>query len=107
MRYMPTARQDSLFGCPYKFIIDACSIISQNPNSTYPRHIYVGLWEAIDDLVNRHEIVTCKQIASEVSSGKNDDISKRKSRWARASASASSKSSAALGQKRSICSVAS
>lgn len=77
MRYTPTARQDSLFGCPYKFIIDACSIISQNPNSTYPRHIYVGLWEAIDDLVNRHEIVTCKQIASEVSSGKNDDISKQ------------------------------
>lgn len=77
MKYTPAAIQDSLFGYPYRFIIDACSIISQNPNSTYPRHIYVGLWEAIDELVNKREIVTCRQIASEVSSGKNDDLSKQ------------------------------
>lgn len=77
MRYTPTARQDSLFGYPYRFIIDACSIISQNQNSTYPRQIHIGLWEAIDELVKKHEIVTCRQIATEVSSGKNDDLSKQ------------------------------
>ena len=76
MKYVPTIRQASIFSEPYRYIIDACSIISQNPNGTYSRDVNIGLWNEIDALVKRREIVTCKQIADEVLSGKRSDPAK-------------------------------
>lgn len=77
MKYTPTPRQLALFSDHYRYIIDACSIISQNPKSLYPRSVHKGLWEEIDALVESREIVTCGQIANEVCSGKSDDIANR------------------------------
>lgn len=82
MRYAPVLKQPSLFGEPYRYIIDACSIISQNPKSRYPRSVHEGLWDEIDALVKSHEIVTCRQIANEVLSGKKEDTAMR---WVRGS----------------------
>lgn len=74
MRRVPTSRQLSLFGEPYRYIIDACSMITQNQSSLYPRSVHKGLWDQIDALVKSRELVTCRQIANEVLSGKEDDI---------------------------------
>lgn len=82
MRYAPVPKQPSLFGEPFRYIIDACSIISQNTKAQYPRSVYEGLWDEIDDLVKSRELVTCRQIANEVLSGKREDTAMR---WVRSS----------------------
>ena len=79
MKYSPEPRQPTLFERTYKYIIDACSVISQNPSpALYPRNIYKGLWEEIDALAKSRKLVTCRQIANEIITGKREDTA---SRW--------------------------
>jgi len=67
MKYSPQPLQLPLFERPYRYIIDACSIIAQNPApQPYPREVHQGLWAHIDELVRLKEIVTCGQIAREI-----------------------------------------
>lgn len=66
MRYRREPEQLPLFGPPYRFIIDACSIFAQNPNSSFPRKVHASLWQRIDDLVANQEVVTCGQVRREV-----------------------------------------
>lgn len=73
MKYVPATRQASIFGEPHRYIIDACSIISQNPRGSYSRDVNIGLWKEIDALVERRELVTCRQIADEVLLGRKGD----------------------------------
>lgn len=77
MKYVRSIRQESLVRSQYKYIIDACSIISQNPRGSYPRDVHVGLWKEIEALVDRRQIVTCRQIVREVSFGKRGDLAKK------------------------------
>ena len=67
MKYSPQQLRLQLFKPPYRYAIDACSIIAQNPvPHAYPREVHESLWSRIDDLVRRKEIVTCGQVAREV-----------------------------------------
>ena len=77
MRYVPAPRQPSLFGEPYRYIIDACSMISQNSMRLYSRNVHKGLWEEIDALAASRELITCKQVANEILAGKKDDFAKQ------------------------------
>lgn len=73
MRYVPAPRQPSLFGEPYRYVIDACSMICQNPASPCSRSAHKGLWEEIDALAASRELITCRQVANEILAGKEDD----------------------------------
>jgi hypothetical protein len=64
--------QMTLIPPPYRYIIDACSIISQKSDEPHRRSVYCTLWQKIDDLVRSAEIVICSEIKDEV----EDDILK-------------------------------
>ena len=76
MRYISEPRQSSIFDINFKYIIDACSVFSQNVGASYPRTVYKGLWDEIDGLARTRELVICRQIANEILSGKKDDLAK-------------------------------
>lgn len=75
MRYINTPQQLSLFGPPYEYIIDACSMIAQNANSAFPRALHPVQWSYIDEMVRVQKIVTCEQIRREICDT-GDDVSK-------------------------------
>lgn len=62
--------QLNLFGettsLPYKYIIDACSIISQKNSEPNRRDVFKSLWKYIDELVRDNIIVTCSEVADEI-----------------------------------------
>lgn len=49
-----------------KYIIDTSAILSQKTDELYRRTIYTSLWNRIDEMVQKHIIVTCSEIALEV-----------------------------------------
>ena len=63
--------QMTLFPLPYKYIIDASSILAQKPTDTFPRLVHNSLWEAIEKSIKEKTIVTCSEIEEE---DKKDDI---------------------------------
>ena len=63
--------QLELFPTPYKYIIDASSIISQKNNEKHRRQVYKKMWEQIEKYMEKQIIVTCSEIAEEV---KDKDI---------------------------------
>lgn len=58
--------QLTLFPVPYRYIIDASSLISQNPNQPHTKLVYHSLWEKISSAMKERLIVTCSEIADEV-----------------------------------------
>ena len=60
-----------LIPLPYKYIIDSCSIFSQKPDEPNRRRVFKGLWQNIDDLIEKQVIVTCSEIVSEI---KDDEL---------------------------------
>lgn len=58
--------QMRLFGPPYKYIIDASSILSQKENEAHRRRVYRSQWERIDKYIEEKVIVTCSEIADEI-----------------------------------------
>lgn len=67
MRYQPQPYQPELFPPSYKYIIDANIVFAQNPSpQPYPRDVWPGMWELIDELVKSKEIVTCRQVSREI-----------------------------------------
>lgn len=66
MRYIKSPEQLQLLSPPYRYIIDACSVIAQNPDNAYPRDVHKTQWQHIDDMVRLQEIITCSQIQQEV-----------------------------------------
>ncbi len=63
--------QLTLFKLPYKYLIDASSILAQKPTDTLPRQVYKSLWEMIEKSIVEQTIVTCSEIEEEV---KKDDV---------------------------------
>lgn len=63
--------QLTLLNLPYKYIIDASSIISQKDNDFHPRNTYKTLWDKIDKFIVDGLIVTCSEIADEI---KDDEL---------------------------------
>ena len=63
--------QLTLFKLPYKYLIDASSILAQKPTDTLPRQVYKSLWEMIEKCIEEKTIATCSEIEEEV---KNDEI---------------------------------
>ena len=61
-----SAYQPTLFPPPYRYVMDACSIISQKPDEPHRRHVYSSMWKMIDKLVFEKTIVTCSEIEIEV-----------------------------------------
>ena len=57
-----------------KYIIDASSILSQNPTEKHRRHVQKSLWEKIDSYIHDGIIVTCSEVAGEI---KDKDIKSR------------------------------
>jgi len=51
---------------PYKYIIDASSIFSQNPGEHQSRTVNVSLWRLIEQLIQSQTIVTCSEIFDEI-----------------------------------------
>ncbi|MDR1166824.1 MAG: DUF4411 family protein [Deltaproteobacteria bacterium] len=49
-----------------KYIIDTCSINSQKSNAKYDRTTFVTLWQKLDDLIRRKEIVIISLIYDEI-----------------------------------------
>ena len=58
--------QMTLFPLPYKYIIDASSIFSQKPDEPNRRRVFKGLWQKIDNYIEKQVIVTCSEIESEI-----------------------------------------
>ena len=58
--------QMTLFTPPYKYIIDASSILSQKADRQYRRKVHKTLWDHIDQFVSEQIIVTCSEIAGEI-----------------------------------------
>jgi len=56
---------------PYRYIIDASSILSQKPNESNRRIVNKSMWEFIDSLISEQAIVTCSEILEEI---KDDDL---------------------------------
>lgn len=63
--------QLTLIKPPYKYIIDASSILAQKPTDVLPRQVHKSLWEMIEKSIEDQIIVTCSEIEEEV---KKDDI---------------------------------
>ena len=63
--------QLTFFEPPYRYIIDASSILSQKENETHRRRVYRSQWEKIDNYIEKQVIVTCSEIADEI---KDDTI---------------------------------
>jgi len=51
---------------PYKYIIDTSSILSQKDNEIYRRDVYKRKWVQIDELIRKHEIITCCEVIDEI-----------------------------------------
>ena len=62
----PHSGQMTLIPPPYRYVIDACSIISQKADEPHRRNVYNTLWQKIEELVNSKEIVICSEILAEV-----------------------------------------
>jgi len=60
------AEQMSLIPLPYRYVMDACSIISQKSDEPHRRSVYSSLWKNIDEMVKAKEIVICSEIKDEV-----------------------------------------
>lgn len=56
---------------PYKYLIDASSILTQKPTDAFPRRVHKSLWDTIDRCIEEKYIATCSEIEEEV---KNDDV---------------------------------
>ncbi len=56
----------SLFELNYKYIIDTSAILTQKDDEKHSRKVFGGLWNNIDSMIKRNEIVTCSEIALEV-----------------------------------------
>lgn len=54
-----------------RYIIDTSTMLSQKADEQYRRKVYQSLWNKIDEMVQRQQIVTCSETASEV---QDDDI---------------------------------
>lgn len=51
---------------PYRYIIDTCSILSQKADEPHRRSVYNTLWQNIDEMIRKAEIVICSEIEDEV-----------------------------------------
>jgi len=51
---------------PYKYIIDASSIFSQNLGEHHARTVNVSLWHLIEECIRAQRIVTCSEIYEEI-----------------------------------------
>jgi hypothetical protein len=58
--------QIRLFELPYKYIIDASSLLSQKEGEPHNRKTYVTMWENIERYIKEQKIITCSEIAEEV-----------------------------------------
>lgn len=76
MKFTKTPQQLNLESLSYQYIIDTCSILSQNDGFLYPRRVHVGLWREIDKLASESRLVVCSQIEKEVKRGARDDLAK-------------------------------
>ena len=63
--------QMTMFPPPYKYLIDASSILAQKPTDAFPRLVHRSMWEKIEECIRKKSIVTCSEIEEEV---KNDDV---------------------------------
>lgn len=76
MKFTKTPQQLDLESLGYQYIMDICSILSQNDGFLYPRRVHVGLWREIDKLASERRLVVCSQIEKEVKRGARDDLAK-------------------------------
>lgn len=76
MKFTKTPQQLDLESLSYQYIMDTCSILSQNDGFLYPRRVHVGLWREIDKLASERRLVVCSQIEKEVKRGARDDLAK-------------------------------
>ena len=60
--------QLTFFMPPYKYLIDASSIMAQRPRDSLPRQVHKSLWENIEKSIEDKIIVTCSEIEEEVAS---------------------------------------
>ena len=67
------AQQITMFPPPYKYLIDASSVLAQKPTDTFPRLVHKSMWEKIERCIYEKMIVTCSEIEEEV---KKDDVVK-------------------------------
>jgi len=51
---------------PYKYIIDASSMLSQKDGEPNTRAVHKSLWKYIDSLIKNETIVTCSEVAEEI-----------------------------------------
>ena len=63
--------QMTLFNPPYRYLIDASSIMAQKPADVLPRQVHKSLWEMIEKYIEDRTIATCSEIEEEV---KKDDV---------------------------------
>lgn len=69
MKFTKTPQQLEFESLGYQYIMDTCSILSQNDGFLYPRRVHVGLWREIDKLASERRLVVCSQIEKEVKRG--------------------------------------
>ena len=55
-----------LFETPYKYLIDASSLLAQKSSDDLPRQVYKSLWQMIDKCIEEQTIITCSEIKEEV-----------------------------------------
>ena len=65
--------QMTMFPPPYKYLIDASSVLAQKPTDSLPRLVHRSMWEKIEKSIREKIIVTCSEIEEEI---KNDDVVK-------------------------------
>jgi L-2-hydroxyglutarate oxidase LhgO len=66
MENIASIEQTSLFPRPYRYVMDACSIISQKPDEANRRKVHNSLWLEIEELIKSKAIVICSEIKDEV-----------------------------------------
>ena len=58
--------QQTMSPPPWKYLIDACSIISQKSGDANPRTVHASMWRKIEEFVEEKIIVTCSEVKLEV-----------------------------------------
>lgn len=62
MKFTKTPQQLDLESLGYQYIMDTCSILSQNDGFLYPRRVHVGLWREIDKLASERRLVVLAKL---------------------------------------------
>ena len=58
--------QMTFFPPPYKYLMDASSILAQKPTDAFPRIVHKTMWKNIEKSIAEQSIVTCTEINEEV-----------------------------------------